>query len=220
MHQSYFALEAHSDVTRFEIEDGIVRGAVAQLLAQPSTIERVTVHIPRERSIDVGLPTATSGPQPALCITAEAENDAHIDLAPLIADVGIVADSWQVTTSTLAASDREWVGNVAPGVALRVAVSAAPGIDAANFRTWLTDALHRCADRCTDLQALRVTLPLHREPPSVIATISFETEGALDASLDASALEPFIGSEMIDIRSAQITAISEHLITPNPNTWT
>ncbi len=224
MHATYFEIVPHDDIARLDLEDGLIRNAAAALIANASTIDEIIVDVPRQRSIELGASGADSASAPAMCIVAAELADTKPDLDDLLVEVATVSTSWPATISTLLEVDQDWPGPVTPGVKLRLSASAAPGIDGASFATWITDSLHRCADRCEDLLAVTALQPASDDDGpdalSVIGTLSFRDDAALDAALSSAAFAPFAESEMIAPESLRAAAVSEHRIRPNPNTWT
>lgn len=223
MHTVVYALVPHSDIAKFEVEDGLARGAAAELLAAPSTISQVVVDIATAGIIDVDSPHTPPGFDALLRVSAESMADAQpAHLAELVADVASVAGAWTISTISIAEREDDWIGSATPGVKLVALLSSGPGIDRGSFDGWLREALLTCAN---DLAGVGVvthtpeeTLEGSRQFDSLVE-FSFSTQDGLAHALEAHMLQSVLGSELLDSDKTQVFTTVEHLLTPNENAW-
>jgi len=215
MHRHYFHLTAHDDVNTLELEDGLIRTAVAELITQPSTINEIVVDIPRQRAIELG--DAPAAPLVSLVISAEEADDTVPNLQPLVAEVAVINDSWQAQLIQLLPITRSWVGNTTPGVKVSAYVEAAPGIDAAALTAFLKNIGEDAAE-IDEVVAGELLSPSDRSARSILS-LQVDPEAELDALLSSGAFETLSKSELIETSSLAASAASEHRIVPNPNTW-
>ncbi len=223
MHTVVYALLPHSDIAKFEIEDGLVRGAATELLAAPSSISRVSVDIATAGVVDFDSPHETPSFDALFRITAESMSEArpaHLD--DLVAEVAGVVGAWTVSTVTVAERDDEWIGVATPGVKLVALLTSGPGIDRGSYDGWLRDALMTCAD---DLDGVGVAY--HTPGETLVGTtgfdsmveFSFPTQDGLEQALETHTLQSILGSELLDSDETQAFTAVEHLLTPNENAW-
>ena len=97
MHDAFYALAAHEDIAKLELEDGLLRHAAVELLSKRSSIRQIVVDLTRARSIDLGVPARPADFDASVRITADSEEDAHPDaLADLVLDVASIVGTWTV----------------------------------------------------------------------------------------------------------------------------
>ncbi len=223
MHTVAFALLSHSDIAKFELEDGLARGAATKLLASPSTISRVSVDIATAGVINFDPPHGAPPFDALFRITAASMSEAQpSNLDKLIADVATVVGSWTISTVTVAEREDQWIGSATPGVKLVAFLVSGPGIDSGSYSGWLRDALMTCAD---DLDGVGVTHIIPEETLSgatqfsSMIEFSFPTQDGLAQALAAHTLQPILESELLDSDKTQMFSAVEHLLTPNENAW-
>lgn len=223
MNTVVYALSAHFDIAKFELEDGLVRQAAASLLAAPSTIAQITVDIATAGVVDVDTPHSAPSFDAMLRIAADSMSDAQPpDLAELVADVVGVVGAWTVETSVLAERDDHWIGSSTPGVKLVAFLTSGPGIDRGSYDGWLRDAAMTCA---AELDGVGVALVSPNDPLvgverfDTILELSFPGRAELEKALAEKTLQPILGSELLDLGKTQLVTTAEHRLVPNENAW-
>jgi len=220
MHHSLPTLTPHADITKFELEDGIMRGVVAALLSEPSSIAEIIVDMPRDGTdnLPVSAPSATDNA--LLAITASSESDAAAELDELVSPFAVVSRAGIADRIEVVERERTWHGTATPGVALRLRADRAPGIDVASFTHWATDSLANCAVRLPN-SGIRAMVATVSESPlsSVSASVIFDRDEDLRDALTDGALAAFTESELIAPDSLSIDMVTEHRVSPNPNAW-
>ena len=215
MQRHYFHLHAHDDVTTLELEDGLIRTAVAELITQPSTITEIVVDIPRQRAIQFG--EGPAGPVVSLVISAESADDTVPDLQPLVAEVAVINDSWQAQLAEVKSTTRSWVGVATPGVKVSVLVDAAPGIGAPALSTFLTE-IGQDAGSLEEVATVELLTPTDRSTRAILS-LQVNPEPELDSLLSSDTFAKLSASDLLDLSSLTASASTEHRIAPNPNTW-
>jgi len=224
MYDGFYALAAHNDIAKFELEDGLVRGAAVELLSRRSSIRQIVVDLPRARSVDLGISSRPAGFDASMRITAESEDDAHpAVLADLVLDVANIVGTWSVANHETSELPKVWIGTATPGAKLMFLFNRAAGIDITSYDTWLQDAIASCDSRL-DGVGVSYFSPLtafqQGDDFDTIAEFSFTTEDALDAAIEDRALSPLLGSELLDPDSVRVRVTVEHRLVPNENAWT
>ena len=221
MHHGLYTIRAHGDVTKLELEDGLIRGAVASLLSEPSTIVEVLVDVPRDASSDLPHDAEPTPDSAQILITASSESDAESDVATLIAEVAIVERAGRVIHAALVAPEGEWPGSATPGVTLRIRANRASTVEQQAFTQWVDESLLTISSRLGGIAARSSTATQDDgDLPSMSASLTFpSTEEAFDA-MSSGALSSLLESDLIDPATVQIDLVTEHRFKPNPNTWT
>ncbi len=220
MHHCLYMLKPHGDITKFELEDGLIRGVVSSLLAERSSIAEIIVHIPRDETVDLPVDLAVATDNLLIAITAGSEADAMHDLGPLVAEFATVEGSGAVVRHDAGVLDQTWPGTATPGVGLRIRVDGAPGIDPATLSTSVYDFLEALRGQvpllgCWAMAALQPDSPLS----SMTISILFQTSDDLRAALAHGTLAPFLESPDLDFSHRYVHMVTEHRISPNANTW-
>ena len=223
MHDAFYALAAHEDIAKLELEDGLLRQAAVELLSKRSSIRQIVVDLTRARSIDLGVPARPADFDASVRITADSEEDAHPDaLADLVLDVASIVGTWTVANHETTELPKVWIGTATPGVKLMFLFNRAAGIDITSYDTWLQDAIASCESRLHDA-GVRYFSPLtafqHGDDFDTIAEFSFVSEEALDDAIDDRAFSPLVGSELLDPDSVRLRPTIEHRLLPNKNAW-
>ncbi len=214
-----FALTSHPDVTRFEIEDALVREAPAELLGSETSISAITV--------DLGL--AHRGPSEVsvldqvdsfVCVSAEnAADDGTAQLPGLAAEAAIINGSWLARIEPIAELTRTWTGTATPGPKVTVVLRPI-GADSPEFQKALIDAARTIAEELS--AGARATLLEETDTAPFSAAIAFWFASISDAR-EAFATNRFAGLASVpgvDADSVGIYEATEHRILPNPNIWT
>jgi hypothetical protein len=224
MYHAFYALAAHDDIEKFELEDGIVRHAGAELLAEASTIERIIVDAPSERRPEPAADTPRVPWGSSITISARDAADCRpAALDELIFDVALVVGAWTVASVDVAEFERDWIGRATPGGKISFLLRRSAGIDQSSYENWLSNAMIESTNRLGDVGS-RYVLPRDAFVPGVefdtIASFWFPDDHALEAAVDGDGFGPLIASDLVD-RTATRTHLSvEHRLIPNPNTWT
>lgn len=222
MEHAFFALAAHSDVAKLELEDGIVRGAASAILRDQSTIARIVVDVPTERSRQLSVETLATSWDAVMIISAEDPADCvppNVD--ELLVDVATVSGQWNVTISELRDIEKDWVGAVTPGQKVSFVLQRSAGVDPASFDGWLSAAGQDCAERMDD-GGCRVATPSRGTgdaPFDSVISFWFPTEQAFDDAIDSQLFASILTSHLVDNGSIQALWSVEHRRLPNPNAW-
>jgi len=221
MHSTLFTLTAHPDITKFELEDGMLRGAVASLLAERSSISEVTVDIPRDGTENLPHDFPSTPDSTLIAITASSVSDTAQALDLLVNDFAVVTRSGAVDRLDITNRDASWPGTATPGVTLRIRADQTPGINLSSFTQWTKDALGSCSERLpsTTIRAMIATEG-SSQLPSVSTAITFANDDELRDALGGKVLAPFVDSEFLSPGTLSFDMVTEHRVSPNPNTWT
>ena len=222
MHSRLYGLTSHPDVTRFEVEDGIVRNAVATLLGDETTINTVVVDVGasvREATLEDPNLNPDALHDVMIAIHAEVEADSEPpNLAELVADVAVVGGSWSISSTELAELEKPWVGTASPGP--KVTAFARPtDADSPRYRAGIAELARETATTLGDVGSRVVHV--EGTPGSFSTAISFwfPNPDAAKAAWDRDGFAPLIASDLIDQHSLALLEATEHVLAPNPNTW-
>lgn len=222
MHHHLFTLRSHSDIAKFELEDGVVRTAAAGLLADESTISQLLVDMSTERTLALTAEVHTPQWESSVIISSADEGDADADvLAELVVDVATVIDHWPVMLIEISDLDGTWVGSATPGPKVSFVVRRSSGIDSASFNGWLRDTLSDALAKSPGIGA-RAIAPLDTDgqaPRDSILSFWFPDEAALNDAVTNQLFASLLGAELIDADSIRSWSTVEHRLTPNPNAW-
>jgi hypothetical protein len=223
MHTVVYALAQHDDIAKFELEDGLVRRAAVELLAAPSSISSIVVHIPRAEEVRFDVATRPPGYDALLEISAGDERDTKPkEFDELTVDVALPIGAWSVSTVQIADRSDSWIGTATPGITLTILFTRAPGIDRNSYDGWLRDALKSCVERLDDV-AVRQLSPLTALLPGddfeTMLEFSFPSASALAQAVADQAFTPVIGSELLDPTSIRSQSSVKHRLVPNENAW-
>lgn len=220
MHHSLYTLKPHGDITKFELEDGLIRGTVSSLLSERSSIAEVVVHIPRDETADLPVDVASATDNLLIAISADSEADASHDLGPLVSEFATVERSGMVQRNDIVVLDRTWPGTATPGVALRIRADGAPGVDPETLSTWANDSLHIICEQVPHLGCWAMTATQSGSQLSTVtASIQFAENNDLRNALTHGPLAPFLDGTQIEPSSRFMHMVTEHRISPNENTW-
>lgn len=221
MHQTLFTLRAHDDINKFEREDGVIRGVVAALLAEESSIVEIRADIPRDLSADLELHVPCPTDNISIQIVAEEEADANPDLSTLASEFATLHGTGAVTRLDVSQIRREWVGTAVPGVALRITANRAPGIDLRSFTQWVSDSLERCSRHFSDIGTYAtVAHDTSVSVPAVTAYLQFPDEKAVAMAINEGKIAPMLDGELLDRNTVTADLVTVHRVLPNPNIWT
>jgi hypothetical protein len=223
MHHAFYALAAHVDIDKFELEDGVVRRASRELLLEESTISRVLVDIPTERPLSLDIETHVPEWDVSLIITAESsEQSAPHNFAELIIDVASVIGQRAVSTIEVSELSSSWIGSATPGPKISFLLNRSAGVDAGSYDGWLRDALNDCIAKVDDV-GCRAFAPLRKNEVDAgfdtIASFWFPSVEALESAVGEHVFNPLLTSHLVDNDAIRAMSSVEHRLTPNPNTW-
>jgi len=223
MHTVVYALVPHSDIAKFEVEDGLARGAATNLVSAPTSISQVAVDLATAGTVDLDSTYTAPAFGALMRISAESSSDAHPgDIDDLVGEVASVVGAWAVTSSVIADRADSWVGSATPGVKLIGLLTSAPGIDAKSFDGWVRDAVATCS---SELSGVGVRLHTPQEALIGASTfdniveLSFSTHEQLEGALATHGVRQLLQSELLNADTTQVFTAVEHLLTPNENAW-
>lgn len=220
MHHLFVALRCHSDIAKFEFEDGVVRQAGAALLAEESTISVVEIDIATERTLaldNVGQPSEWAG---TMTISSESPDDVNAEMiAELVAEVAVVDQAWTASSTQLADLDGQWAGTVTPGLKVSLVVTPAAGMPQTLFHQSLEAKLTEVHAELPDVGHALISASEDSGQHYGVASFSFPSEAALNAAAQAEAFSPILAADLVDPQNVQILMAVEHRLTPNPNAW-
>ena len=222
MPHTLFTLAAHSDVAKFELEDGVIRVAGSEILRNESTITRLLIDVPTERTTQFSVDTLAADWDAMMVISADSATDSRPENAEaLVAESAIISGQWDVTVVELRDIDEEWVGTATPGSKVSFILTRGAGIDPASFDDWLTSAMRDLADRM-DNGGSRIVTPIRsagNAPFDAIASFWFPSEDDLGAAVDGQLFASILASHLVDEGSVRAMSTVEHRRQPNPNAW-
>lgn len=224
MFQRLHGLSCHPDITRFEIEDGLVRHAAASLLREATTISSIVLDVSVHQR--TGLPQSEAdlpllGYNALMAISAEDdEATSPSNLADLLAETAIVGASALFATSNVAELEKPWIGSATPGPKITAFFDASAGGDSADYRGKITEVAQLMCNDIGDV-GCRIT---HSEGDAALfsTAISFWFAGpkAADDAVESGVFDRLTNSDLVDSNSLVCLESVEHRILPNPNTWT
>ena len=220
MHHWLYTLRPHGDVNKFEVEDGVIRGVVAALLAKPSSIIDVLVDIPRDANSQGSFDIPGAEDHVLIAISAEQDADAQPDMATLAKDFATVESSGSVQRTEIAERERTWPGTATPGTAVRLRAAAAPGIDAPGLASWLNDALADCVTKLPGVGIRAMPAAGSTGLTAINVSLAFPQGEDPESQFTSRTLQPFLDSEILAPGSMTANMVTEHRILPNPQIWT
>lgn len=218
MTERLFALNSHLDMTRFEVEDGLLRNAAADLLSNESAIETITIDIGLQRLPEsVGEPLGTI--DSLFLIKASNPDDAtpaHFE--ELVASTASVAGSWTVETIPVTRLKKSWSGTATPGPKLNAFFRTDKTGDTSRER--IVDVTGTIAADLGDVGSRVTFVSAGQEAPfeSAISLWFADVASAKDA-LAGPAYTTFFNSSLVDRESLGLYRTTEHVLTANPNIW-
>ncbi len=223
MHNHLFTLRSHSDIAKFELEDGVVRSAAASLLADESTIRHLLIDMSTERTLALMSEVRTPQWESSVLISSTDEGDADANvLGDLVVDVASIIDHWPVMTIEVSDLEGSWVGSATPGPKVSFVVRRSSGIDSASFNAWLRDTLSDALAKSPGMGA-RALAPLDTDdqaaPRDSILSFWFRNEAALNDAVSNQLFAQLLSAELIEADSIRLWSTVEHRLTPNPNAW-
>jgi len=220
MQHTVAVLAAHSDIAKFEFEDGVVRDAVATLLSNESTISHILVDLAIERELALAPPIERADWDGSVLIGASNAEDANPQkLAALVSDVASVVSSWSANVTEVSDLDMTWVGTATPGAKVSIVLSRSAGVDAASFDSWLIESLADAVAQMPEIGCRAITSLPESNPAKAIASFWFPTEASLNAATDAQLFAPIVSAHLIDVEQTRALTTIEHRLSPNPNAW-
>lgn len=219
MHHWLHTLTPHGDINKFEIEDGVIRQAVATLLSERSSITEVTVDIPRDAS-DQSLDVDRAEDNVLIAVSAEEAIDANRDISELVSDFATIRRSGSVDRLEIAARERSWPGTATPGTAVRLRAELARDIDTPSLTSWLEEALEQCAVKLPSVGIEAMVGRGEDALTSVNVSLTFPKGEDPTTTLSAREFTDFFEGEVLDPATLTADLFTEHRIAPNPQTWT
>lgn len=220
MYYSLFTLRPHGDVTKFELEDGVIRSTATALIEESSSITEIRVDVPREK-VEVGIDVPGATDHTLIAISAESESDVMPDLAPLVNNFAMIVAVGRVDRLEIAAQDGTWSGTATPGTAVRLRADAAPGISIADLTSFATDALNDCA-RTFPTIGIQALVAANEATSLSTVNVLFTFPPGLDPTdlINPRTAAPIVGSELLDSNSLFANQVTEHCIAPKNQEWT
>ncbi len=219
MHHQLYTLRPHGDTNKFEVEDGVIRGAVATLLSVRSSISEVLVDIPRDLGAEdaFGISGAVDGV--LIAISAEMDIDAQPDMSALSERFATVDTFGEVERIEIAEREKTWPGTATPGTAVRLRAEGGPGVDLPSLTNWVREGLSSCAQKLPGVGIRAMVAGEGSALTAVNISLSFPLGEDPADNLTSRALKPLLESELLDPESLTANMITEHRIFPNPQTW-
>ncbi len=220
MHHVLYCLTSHPDVTRFEVEDGVVRQAAAELLSEETTIDTIAIDLGifvREGAAE----TPAAGYDVLVSISGgTAEDVSPSEFAELVAEVAVVSSSTPISIDELSQLEKEWVGTTTPGPKVTAHFNPAAS-DSADYRDQI-EALARSVVASIGNVGCRVvhSTPTDGWPFATSLGYWFANNAEAKEAFERDAFDLLSSSSLIAPNSFVLTESIEHRIAPNPNTWT
>lgn len=223
MHHHLFTLKPHSDVAKFEFEDGVIRHAAAELLANESTIRNLLVDIATERALALNDSIRSPEWEASLLIGSDTIDDISVDrILELTADVASLVHHQPATLIDVSDLETTWVGSATPGAKVSFALRSASGIDTASFAAWMRDALDDAVTKSPGI-GCRAIAPIQEavagSPNEAILSFWFTDEASLNSAVADQLFNPILGAELVEPGSIRTWSAVEHRLAPNPNAW-
>lgn len=219
MQQRLHALSCHADVTRFEVEDALVREAPAELLAEETSIHEIGIdlglfHLPQSNGDPLGdinsLVTISAG---------DAADAVAEPLGALVAAAARVSGSWTLETENVSELERKWVGTATPGPKV-TAVFDSNASGSANYRTNIVQLIRAMVSEWGDVGSRALFLDEGQDAPfSTIASFWFRTLGAAEEAMASETLKTLTEAGNISTDTLGFYQGLEHRVFPNPNVW-
>ena len=201
-------LRAHGDLTRLELEDGLLRGDLPGRLDVESGLIGVDVDLRAEDQTALG--DDGTGPSAVLTISGTADLPTIDEIAELVADVAVVVGAYSVHTTEFGQLDEEWVGRATPGSKL-IRFLNGSGSEPA-----VESALDELGERLSNGVRHRVLEELIPSPPlDAVVTTRFPNADDLEAALENEGDTP---SEVESVTSGRLL-VFEHRFRADPNHW-
>lgn len=216
MHHRVYGLTSHADLTRFEVEDGLLRHTAPELLKAETSITAVT--------LDVAIADHAgqiSDYDNQITISASDEADAApTNLVELVSEVAIVKASAWFTITEVAELSTTWVGSATPGPKVTLHFDPASE-NSGSYRGDVEELAGTVAKSLGDVGS-RV---LHagaagRWPRSTAISFWFPNRDAAKDAFDGDGFAGLTTSSLINNETLVIVQAVEHRVLPNPNTWT
>ena len=214
MHHCLHGLTSHRDVTRFELEDGILREAAPELLREATGIDKIT--------IDLGVTVrrgASESPVTRFDSTLLISGATEADVAPtrltdLLAEVAVIGATSRLEVTDVSQLEKSWIGTATPGPKLTAHIDKTIA-DSSDSRERVHELATSICDSLGNV-GCRVMFGDRSEQWPITTSISFwfPNKQSAVAALDSSAFDPLVEQET----SLLVEAI-EHRLAPNPNTW-
>jgi len=220
VHHSVVVLAAHPDVAKFEFEDGVVRDAVATLLADESTIERVLVDLATERALALSDATEPAQWDGSILVSATDSKDVDLgSIGELVGSVASVVSTWSALVTEVSDLGSTWVGSPTPGPKVSFVLGRGQGVDSESFHSSLVDVLSEAADKMPEIGCRAITSAPNSNSTSAVASLWFPTEESLNDAVASQLFSPIMTSHLFDAAGARTLTTIEHRLSPNPNAW-
>ena len=213
-------LRAHGDLTKIEVEDGLLRRVIPSCLDVESSVVEIDADLRAEDQSDLGWPDAT-GPSALLRFSALDDSALSADaITSMVAEVAVPLGVYRVESTTAGTPDVTWVGHATPGhkLVLFLRRQASAGADD------LADAVDELAARSLEqfggviVQVHRVVTPLAPSPTlDAVVMITFPTNELFEHALTSGLPEP--DPAVVEIDATQRLLVFEHRFRADPNHW-
>jgi len=203
-------LRAHGDLTRLDLEDGLLRGALPALLDIESGLIGIDVDLRAEDQTPLG--DDGTGPSAVLTFSGTADLPSVDEISAMVVEVAVVVDAYRVHSTEFGQIDDEWVGHATPGAKLvhflhRANSASVDDVDAAldELTKGLSNAIrHRVHEELVPSR-----------PFDAIVTTRFPTL----ADLDAAVAEGPSSFAAFDEATSDRVLVFEHRFRADPNHW-
>lgn len=219
MQHCSYALMSHPDVTRFEVEDGVVRHAAAELVSEETTIDNIM--------IDLGVQVRRGNPEhpvaaldTVLSISGATEADVTPPgLADLIVDVAVVAATVPLEIVEVSQLEKSWIGTMTPGPKITAYWNPATA-DSPAYRSSVEELAATVASALGDV-GCRVSFGERSDDWPVTTSISywFANPGAAGDALAGDVFDALDNPDLVAPESFLLVEAVEHRVIPNPNNW-
>ncbi len=219
MQQRLHGLICHPDVTRFEIEDALVRQAASELVSKETSILEIDIDLGLFR-LEQSSGDPLGNINSLFLVTADDSTDADAEpLAELIAEAAVVSTSWPVEVENISELEKAWIGTATPGPKITVAFDSSAA-DSSSYRDNIVQTVRSVVAKLDDVGARSMFLDTDQDAPfSTAVSFWFPTPSAAQDALDGDALKSLTEAGNISSDSLGIYQGTEHRVFPNPNIW-
>ena len=221
----FHALTCHPDVTRFEIEDGLVRTATASLLSQETTISSVIAdveihaHSGFDAKSNVDIASIAQYNSSLLISSTDEAATSPEHLAELVAEVAVVGSSWRVSITELSELEKPWIGAATPGPKITVFANPDSAVDSPQYRSDIEELAGEVCAAIGDVGSRISYIDDGSAPFTTAISFWFASPRSAEAAVESGEFERMYDSALLESDSILFVESIEHRIIPNPNTW-
>lgn len=216
-------LICHPDVTRFEIEDSLVRHAAASLLSTETTITSIIVDVgvhERTRANDSSGSSHRALAFNAFIMISGTGDDASApQLTDLVAEAAVIDGSWKISSSEISELGKPWVGQATPGPKITALFNPASSISSPGYRAGVEELAKTVCSSLSDAGSRVLHVEDSSAPFATAVSFWFANPAAAEDAAGAVLFEQVSESDLVDSGSLVFVEAIEHRIMPNPNTW-